>query len=283
MKREFEAVQHMLVKGQTQVKLNQTWKKIHQQQGVGIVTSTMLSLSRKEREYLRNWIMRETGIDPYSRDKLPERRIKVAEIGRNEKLARRNVFSSMLRVARYNGGDINTRSGKASIPPSSVLEISSDQLILSDETVVIVENGELIREWHKLFLPSELEHALIIYRGHESEAALLRDLLISSPPKLNIGYYDFDPAGLLMGLSNGHQAVLLPRKLGELSRGKALFDSINQPDKFWDQGEQLRILQKKDASCLQPYIDHVVSHQVALMQEHMMVHQIPLTVYHLAN
>lgn len=272
MRREFEAVQAMLINGRVQVRLTQTWQKIHQEQGVGTVVSKMLRLTKIERERLRSWILAQTGVDPYSRDSLPDSRLEAAGKGKNEKLARRNVFADMLSVARWGNLPIRTRNGDARVPPQSVLTITADQLMLQGEVVVTVENGALVRTWHKLAVPPELADALIIYRGHESDAGELRALLKQEMTALNVGFYDFDPAGLLMGARGGHDALLLPRCLDRLSKGGGGFDAMNQPDTFWNQGDQLCTLQSVPCGALAPYVAHVARHRVAVMQEHPVVH-----------
>lgn len=288
MKAEFRAIQQYLVSNKPFCKLTKTWQKIHDEHGVGSIgnfqsKAPAIGFTDRDRKFLREWMINETGVDPLSNNALPESRTEAASMGRNEKTAKGLVFGSMLKVARVNGNPIHTDCGDAIAPPNSFIQLEKDRLYLDGETVVVVENGEVIRYWRSLFLPAELKDALLIYRGHDRDARALQELLAEGTTALNVGFYDFDPAGMLMGLSNNHDALLLPADISAWTKGKPVFESINQEDVFWKQGVQLKEAKVRVSGDIALYLEQMEKENIAVMQEHMIAKGFSLALYPIAK
>ena len=288
MKQEFSAIQTYFLQGGSSTKLTKTWKKIHEEHGVGSTShpvggSPAIILSEADRKYLQKWIKDETGVDPFSKEQLPTSRIQAAGKGRNEKTSQRRVFAEMIRVARAGGSAINTLNGTAMAPPRCYVNIEGDSLILKDEMLITLENGELIREWDALTLPPALSNALFVYRGHDKEAAVLKSLVKKDPPKLNVGFYDFDPAGILMGLSNEHDALLVPADISQWVKGNKDFEVMNQPNVYWQQTAQLNSAKFRANVKISELLDHIEKECIAVMQEHMLAKKIVLELVYLKN
>jgi hypothetical protein len=286
MKKEFNAIQNYFTQGARLVVFNKTWKNIHEEHGVGnphgrLGNKPAITFTDKDRDFLRNWMIEETGLDPLSKLPLPKSRVEAASKGKNEKVSTRTVFGQMLKIARADGNTINTHTGPAIIPPRCFMSIESANLNLKNEIVIIIENGELIREWSSLSLPKELTNALLIYRGHEDDAKEIKRLLESDPPALSIGFYDFDPAGILIGLSNNHDALLVPADISQWKKENPEFRQFNQPNVFWKQGEQLLSVENKARGDVLQLLDSIKSENIAVMQEHMVAKHIPLKIIEL--
>lgn len=288
MKQAFNAIQSYYLQGKTSTKLTKTWQKIHEEHGVGATNHLIggapaISLSDADRKYLQKWILDETGVDPFSKEQLPTRRTQAASKGRNEKTAQRGVFADMIRVARADGSLINTLNGDAKIPPRCYANIEGDSLILKDEILITLENGELIREWDTLTLPTALQAALLVYRGHDKEASVLKRLIKKDPPKLNVGFYDFDPAGILMGLSNEHDALLIPAESSQWVQSNKEFTLMNQPGVYWQQITQLNSAKRLANPKVSAILAHIEKESIAVMQEHMLAKNVALELVYLKN
>lgn len=215
LKNSFTAIQRVLRNRTFRVALSSTWQQIHDELGVGNVTAKQLVLTPKDHEKLRNWASIEAGADPLTTI-ISGDRLKIASMVRDEKWATESVFSGMIQV-NVRGGEIPLSQGNAVTPPSTLLTVAaSDILEEKVNTVVLVENGIVARNWHKCRIPEGLINALMVYRGHSSEAKAVRGWLDSLPPSVQkIGYFDFDPAGLGMAIDYGLHATLIPDPLNE--------------------------------------------------------------------
>jgi hypothetical protein len=143
--------------------------------------------------------------------------------------------------------------------------------------VVVVENGDVMSHLHELRWPESLRDALFIYRGHTKDVNELKHLLKHKPPKQIFGFYDFDPAGLLMGLEDsiGFEGLVLP-DIDIIAMHPDLLRRITQSNVFFAQSEQLNRLQMKAPEVLVGPINAMVKSHIAIMQEPMAAHGLPL-------
>ncbi|MFW1678692.1 DUF7281 domain-containing protein [Pontibacter sp. JAM-7] len=279
MRREFKVIQAYFLNGGPTAKLNSTWKRIHDEHGVGRISgNSTITFSQKDRDYLQGWMDEELGLNPHSKSELPKSRVEAALRGKSEKVSGKNVFSDLIKVARADGTAINTHSGLAILPPRCFMNTPASNLILENETVVIVENGELIRDWSGLRLPQELSNSLLIYRGHEEDAREVKQLLEINPPAKSVGFYDFDPAGMSIGLSNNHDAILVPADISIWTKENPEFNKFNQPDIFWKQARQLKTAEMKACGEACELLISMKDQNIAVMQEHIIANKIPLRI-----
>jgi len=201
-KKSYTSVQRVLQNGVYKILLNKLWVEIHDEIGVGDISSKHLILSVEDHKKLRNWYILDAGVDPLT-VKVTGSRLDVATIVRNEKWATESVFSGMINVNVISGivpliqGDAVTQSG--TLLSVSAKDINIEQI----DTVVLVENGIVARSWYQCCIPEELTSALMVYRGHGSEGMKsVSEWLKQLPPGIRkVGYFDFDPAGL--GMAQG--------------------------------------------------------------------------------
>lgn len=268
MRKEFEAVRELLLRGTRQVKLNDLWYEIHRRMKVGEVTNRgTLVLNEDEKGQLRFWIKDETGIDPLHREHLPGAVSHGARQPQFQKPSPRAVFGRMLRLARAGGGEIKLKTGAAQVPSGALLSVEPEYIDLSAEVVLVVDNGSLVRDWGHLQLPDELSSALIIFRGQERDAVTLLSVIDEQRPKLNVGFYDFTPEGMKMGLLAEHDALLIPARWIEMSPQDPFFQANNHAELFTSQIEALVYLQEFAPKALHPLLAHMKSHKIALSQD----------------
>ena len=280
MSQQFKVVQNLLSRGQTRARLNNTWRDIHEETGLGVIAQAHISFTSNELNTLRESIKRDTGLDPqHAGSQAPTSRLEAAELTTDEKAAIGTVFGAEIRVARVGNAPIQTTEGDATIPPGMALAIHIERLITQDETLVIIENGEAMSEWHRFKFPPELDGALLIYRGHGRDAKAVKQLLARRDYAQSIGFYDFDPAGLLLALSYRHSAIIVPN----LERDLGLIRAHTKATAFWGQRELLARLEQKHPSALKPILSGMKAYGIALMQEHIAAHGISLNLLSLQS
>jgi hypothetical protein len=146
---------------------------------------------------------------------------------RDEKVASGSVFEGLALVGASQG-TIPLVNGNASTPPGSLLMVAlSDLCVQSLSTVVLVENGAIARHWAECRLPDGLDSALMVYRGHSRDGRAVKDWLEELPPHITqIGFFDFDPAGLDLSAGYRLHGILIPDQRDNLP----LSSSANKPD-----------------------------------------------------
>jgi hypothetical protein len=103
--------------------------------------------------------------------------------------------------------------------------------------VVVVENGAVFNRWHDVPISdSRAAEALAVYRGHDQEARVVADWLVSLPDGASISAaVDFDPAGFEIALALGASSILLPEDWSNLPLDSSMnkvraFDEQYRPD-----------------------------------------------------
>lgn len=271
MNRYFEVVQRLVSRGEYKTRLNKTWQEIHDDTGLGIVSGKEISFTATERQKLREYVRHKTGLDPRNSSiSPPSTRHESSQVNVDEKRFNSHVFSHLLRVARVNGKPIKTIHGEAFLPVGCFLTLDASHLDITSEVVIVVENGDVMSHLHELRWPESLCGALFIYRGHSKDVNELKCLLKHTPPKNVFGFYDFDPAGMLMGLEDsiGFNGLVLP-DIDSILTKPELFVRINQPTKFFAQSEQINRLQMRAQDAMIGTIDIMVKSHIAIMQESM--------------
>ena len=279
MNRYFEVVQRLVSRGEYRARLNKTWQEIHDETGLGVIVGKEVAFTAEERQKLRVYIQHKTGLDPSdSKVTVPATRHETSKINADEKTFKATVFSHLLRVGRASGDPIQTIHDDAILPVGCFLSIAASNLDLTGEVVVIVENGDLMSHLHELNWPDSLCNALFIYRGHSHDVNKLKFLLKESYPKRVLGFFDFDPAGLLIGLENsiGFDGLVIP-EIEEIANHPALLRRINQPSVFFTQSQQLNRLQTKVSNALAVPVRFMLESNIAIMQESMAAHALSLT------
>jgi len=211
-KREYSAIQKALRQRPHEVPFNSVWEKIYVDLGVGINVGQKLILGNDDFFIMRKYATKVSESDPLSQDSGRLDRFEAASRFKDEKWADKNVFANTMRV-NVREGRVPTTNGQAVTPPGTLLTIDATDLDVTQiHNVVIVENGIVAMHWDRCRIPQALESALMVYRGHGSETATVRQWLNCLPAETGlVGYFDFDPAGLALAVDYGVDAILVPQ------------------------------------------------------------------------
>lgn len=215
-KKAYTSVQRVLRNRTLKVALNKVWQEIHDELGVGDLSSRHLNLSLHDHARLREWFELDAGADPLTTD-ITGNRLEAASLVRDEKWATESVFSGLMKV-NVISGTVPLTQGEATTPTGTLLEVNANNVLVDRiKAVVLVENGIVARHWHQCRIPAELSNALMVYRGHGNESVkCVREWIDSLPQSvMKVGYFDFDPAGIGIAIDYRMDAILIPDPLSE--------------------------------------------------------------------
>lgn len=314
-KKYLAAAKNILIRALSSVADNSINRQLTQLVNIGEVKGKRIILTQKDRIQLEKYFDHHLGqpIRHLSLDTAD--RLIAAKQSNEEKFARGSVFESLLNIARHQKPLPIIEQLAMFTPPGMVISTPLHHLDFEAITQIIVtENGQLLTHWSELIpcLPLHLQHALILYRGHGSNQNLLKTVLEQTPSHCEIVlFYDFDPAGLAMALELTRQhlneatrnvSLLLPASLIEndlgtpvtpLSPINLIFESLislSKPEIFHAQHTQLSWLENQFADMdktdpvnkLAGMIGFMRQHQIAITQEHMVAHNMPLGIMSLS-
>lgn len=235
--RTLRALSRAIREARDEVPLNQTWKRIHHSMEVGRPVGKRLFLSPRERQMLREILVKEEGHDPFE-NALPSSqsvsRTEMAAVTNNEKVSRRRVKEDLVLIrglsARVPGMECLelAAGGHVGVPWQSVSPHMRD-------SVLVVENFETFSRIGDCRLPDSLvkRDPLVVYRGDvQATPAAVVSLLRAWSGDV-IGFGDFDPAGVLYasGLPSVNRIVMPDIPVDELER-------MSIKGRFYDQHDQ---------------------------------------------
>lgn len=267
-KQAFRSIKSALRRGAKEVTFNGIWKSLHNELVIGKVIGKKLYLSSSDRDALRQHIQTSIGLDPLL-DEVSGDRLEVAALISDEKWATETVFGRQILVKRL-CRSISLKSGDAATPPESALTVDPDLIQLPDNAVItVVENGAAFNQWHQVNTDSDrVKNSLVVYRGHGQDATRVRQWLNTLPESVNtVAAVDLDPSGLLIAVSLGADAVLLPAILDSIP-----LDRYTRKSDTFD--KQYAPAQRTQIPGSWHYIwDWMADNQVAITQETMLVNK----------
>jgi hypothetical protein len=271
-----KAIQDLVRRPAGRVKLTKALKSIHEEYSVGtLIGTSFIIFSNKELDRLRVLAESAVIIDPlHGKIDLP--RGQLAQFTNNEKLTSHSVFEDMLQVARHSDTPIKTSWGTATTPRYSLLSVRPQDISLEEENVVIIENGDTMRNWPDIKLPRGLHDSLLIYRGHASSAKYIREKIRCHPENKLYAYFDFDPSGVSKALSLEIKNIIVPYNWEEIQNNHVF--KFNKTPTFWKQIQDLNQIESHHSLRVREIATHMKSHNIALTQEHLTAHNIDLTV-----
>lgn len=204
-KRTFNMVRRAVRESFSRVPFNNSWRRLHEEEGIGTPSGRELCLSTVDRDRLRSLVWSQVGVDPLS-DDAPDlttaSRIEVSGHFRNEKMASSSPTAGQLAVQAVDGvvrcprEDIALPAGSSFLTPSTYLDGHRHGAI------VVIENFEVFMASGSVLWPDSLrdQAPLAIYRGHKclDPSAVNAFLARQNVPIVTL--FDFDPAGLLMAI-----------------------------------------------------------------------------------
>ncbi|WP_438864005.1 DUF7281 domain-containing protein [Neptunicella sp.] len=202
-------------------------------------------------------------------------RLEMAGIAANEKLAALKPDDDVALITSQQP-DLNPFGISCLLPVGCSLRVNVAQLDLANiRQLIIVENLDIIDYWHLACLPTALQNALVVYRGHEkSISGGLKTLLTLLPAQCQvIMFADLDPKGLEIAFTTPKVNQLLAPSQEGIEQLLNL--KLNQPDLHIKQHASIGYLRQQNL----PLISQLLEHNIALMQQHMLAHKIVLTLY----
>jgi len=271
-----KAIQDLVRKPAGRIKLTKALNFIHEEFSVGtLIGSSFIIFSNQELDRLRILVESTVIIDPlHGKIDLP--RGQLAKYTNNEKLTSLSVFEDLLQIARHSDAPIKTSWGTATTPHYSLLSVHPKDISFEEENIVIIENGDTMRNWPDIKLPLGLHDALLIYRGHASSAKYIREKIHCHPINNLYAYFDFDPSGVSKALSLGIRKIIVPFNWEEIQNNHVF--KFNKTPTFWKQIQDLNQLECHHSLTVRKIATHMKNHNIALTQEHLTVHNIDLTV-----
>lgn len=282
MSAELDAIERLLKRGKTSMRKSKVWESIHEETGAGTIIRGDIHFTANDRQRLREYIRSEYRLDPMF-DSRDGDRMAMAKRDTSEKSAKKSVFGQLLIMATAGQSRLSASNEWLKTAPGSVLGIlpsALDDKALQQQLLVVVENGAVMPHWADILLPDSWQNAVLIYRGHGDNARTVAGLVEEHPPENLAFFYDFDPAGLVMGTRVGcNSSVLVPTGWQGLHRESG----INQPDVYRNQMASLQQLRKMGAAEVGSLIAHIETQELAVMQEHIVQRRMTLTALNLSD
>lgn len=207
-------------------------------------------------------------------------RLEAADRFANEKWSKGGVFEALLTIASNNRlpikGDTEffTPSGTVFSIPYELLDIEKV------EKLVIVENGELITNWHIVIehLPDYLRDATILFKGYGANQLYLSAILSAVNANSNICvFFDYDAAGFDMALKLAEHRnvnIIVPKEITKelLKKSKG--------EQFENQYVQLKKMMNSNTtpSVIKEVLHSIKNNKIAITQEHLIQHHAELAV-----
>jgi len=280
MKAEFKAITKLLQAGKREVaRGSDVWKRIHQETGLGTIRGNKFLFSEDELNKLRQFGSSLTSgeLDPLFYQPAG-RRMDMAEIHSNEKFTSQSVFGSLLLLATAGDASVSISGQPSATQQGSVLAVKPGAInyeALTQQNLIVIENGSLMPDWHRIVLPQAWQHAVLLYRGHGENARDVNKLAQAQPSDRLALYYDFDPAGMAMALNWGRGHILVPQNWPVLDCSAA--GGLSQRDTYRQQHAALNMAQAAARTDQQRSIlAFMADHECAIMQEHITTRALPL-------
>jgi len=280
MKAEFKAITKLLQAGKREVaRSSDVWKRIYQETGLGAIRGNKFLFSEGELDKLRQYgrSLTDGELDPLFYQPAGPR-MDMAEIHSNEKFTSQSVFGSLLLLATAGGASVSINGEPGITQPGSVLAVKPDAInreALTQQKLILIENGSLMPDWHRIVLPQAWQNAVLLYRGHGENARDVSQLAQAQPSDRLALYYDFDPAGMAMALNWGRGHILVPQDWPALNCSAA--GGLSQRGTYRQQHAALNMAQA--AACTdqqRSILAFMADHECAIMQEHITARALPL-------
>ncbi len=276
MTADFNAIKRLLASGKRTANKNQTWARIHEETCCGTIVGREYQFTEDELHRLRNHAQALTGLDPLF-DSMAVSRMDMADKVPDEKLARDSVFGQLLVMATAGKGEIRASGEIAYVPPGAVISVPFEVLDLGHlrkQRLVVIENGSLMPECHRIRLPQGWNDCVFVYRGHRENVRHVQKLVDRHPAELLGLFFDFDPAGLNLALAVGKGEIFVPLECSD----KFLSVSNNQTAHRRQTREMASLLGKARNTACEQLVSWIHLNEVAVMQEHIVSRDIQLSV-----
>ena len=279
MTADFNAIRRLLTSGKKTANKNPLWTRIHEETCCGILVGREYQFTEDELHRLRKHAQSLTGLDPLF-DATAVSRLDMAEKVPDEKLATDSVFGQLVVMATAGKGEIRAGGKAACVPPGAVISVPFKLLDpghLRQQRLVVIENGALMPECHRIRLPQGWDDCVFVYRGHRENVRHVQKLIDRHPADLLGLFFDFDPAGLNLALAVGKGKIFVP--IEGLACSDQFLSVSNNPSVHRRQTREMAsLLEKARNTACEKLVGWVHLNEVAVMQEHIVSRDIQLSV-----
>ena len=268
-KRTFGIVADAVQNAKSEVKLNKTWERLHDE-GIGQkITGKKLGLSASDRQALCQLALEESGADPAFFDLSAlstATRIETAGQAIDEKWTPRKVREDLLSIRSI--AQVVRLAEPYPMPLGGYLTLPWQKALKhKHETVVVIENLEAFIEAEKINWPNEVreQKPLLVYRGDkETTPGAVKKFLENNEQDYYV-FFDYDPAGIQMALTQpGSPSIIVPNMPS---------DQLAKHSKWSEFEKQVSarksLGKREEPDVLAPYINQMLKKQFAVMQERM--------------
>lgn len=250
----------------------------------GQVNGNRLYFSPQDKSKLRQHIISEFGVDPFTSNKLPKSRTEIAKIHHNEKLSNTPISHDHILVNSPNGSiQLNQQNillTNQHVPSAGLLCLASGIQHINHNAIVVVENLEIMQICHQLALPDECQNALWLYRGDNKTGARVNAcyqlLKQFGQSKLIIAFTDMDPKGLEIALTLPYAKYWLGAQ--QSTWIDCLSSQYGNTEGYDKQANSMKYLlnQQNLSIPFQALIKLLHDKRSSIRQEHLYAHQISL-------
>lgn len=189
--------------------ISQLGQQVQSEYQCGYISNKHLIFSVEDKHRLRQQIITELNVDPFTTQQLPTSRLEMAKFHANEKLASKSAGHDHLLLNCADGilriNNIQIPLHSQSVASAGLLCLNSSLRSIEHQTIVVIENLSIMSLCHRWQLPQEIQQALWVYRGDYKSGASVQvchDFLEHfGADKTIVVFSDMDPKGLEIALS----------------------------------------------------------------------------------
>lgn len=280
----YKSITEVLVNASPQVRLTNSWRTLHEEYGIGSLTTCrkLLRLTPSDRQALVNWAQHELGVDPrqMSHEQAMKRtRTQAAASSNQEKGLSAAVRSNHLELRSLTG-----QVGEYRHPFGGYLGLSVDEaLSLPFTHIITVENFDTflcLNPEHLPMLPCA--SSLLVFRGdNKAHPGAVKKLIKATSARL-FHYGDYDPAGLRIGFNMMPGTQLLLPDLAHITASQSAntaFVRLSKLNVFAKQETILGQLEQGVAALsieMAAHLQFIRTNHIAITQESLMAKQVPM-------
>jgi hypothetical protein len=246
--------------GPKSVRLSKSKESVLNMTGAGKVRGQVVDLALADRILIRNWL-HSVGVDWQKPLDFSGGRVAVARNASNEKLAVSTGQAKDVLWIKALGVGVLLNGQTLPAIPSLAAKVSIEHVDRLDcSKLIVVENRAAFESLEQVVGEAGRAGVAALYRGDPS-APYGQSWLSEKRYSGDLGgYFDFDPAGLAMGLQSGAQWLLLP-DLEDLTLVKGKSEDFDR------QFQQWQFVCSSNQSVLVPWVEYLSDRREGYVQE----------------
>lgn len=272
---QLNVIQNVLNQRNKQVKLNQTWRQLHDNHVIGEIKGQSIFFTDRDFVLLKKLYLSFSKQVPEVKAPKDADYMTNVHYFKDEKQTAKDVFADQLVFASVKV-DLPLLQGDLNISHQGFVATVDIQQVRIEciKKLIIVENATMLIHLHDWYdkLPIEWQDSLFLYRGHGQNQNAVNRLFERLSSDANIAIYaDFDPSGLCIVADYARKrvvSILVPKIWQSLK-----YDyPCNLPHKYANQIYQNINFEEKFSyhKILLELFLHIQKEQLAIMQENIL-------------